>query len=208
MDFSSFLVRDGRAIRPDLHRKRLGGIPDLSDIPKAGQWFPKLTADSVELRPAPPLRTSTVLWIPEDPDPRRHPLRKGPDTAVLGRLRSQARDEGADDAVLHADGYVREAANAALVFFDESGPVQAPESEVLASTTVQGTVEAGLMPAPRRRNITLEEAFTLPALAASALHGWTPVHAWVVQGRGMKAASLSIDAAGLNAALWAQAERI
>ena len=197
----SFLVRDGRAVRPDLHARRFGpGYPDVADIPAEGEWFPRVTAAGIELRPAPPLRTATRLWIPDTPDPRALPQVKGPDLPALGELRRQAQEQGADDAVLHRDSFVVEAANSAIVFFDDGMPVVAPDEWRLDSTTVRATVEAGLILQPRRAQITIEQALALPALCASALHGWTPVICWgdvpAVTASGVP------DAAELNRALW------
>lgn len=219
----SFLVRDGRSIRPDLHRRRFGaGYPDLGPVPPRGSWFPRVTDHGVEWRPAPALRSATVLWLPEESDPRTSPTVKGPDLPALLELRERARGHGADDAVLLAPGAepcVREAATSALVFFSGGVPIMAPRGEILESTTVCATVEAGLLPEPRRREITVDEALTLPAWAASALHGWTPVVGWIRGGthhpaqrrsapHGGAAARGDMDPAALNAALWAQAEEL
>ncbi|MDO5032815.1 aminotransferase class IV [Corynebacterium sp.] len=221
----SFLVRDGRAIRPDLHRARWGsGYPELGPVPETGQWFPRVSASGVEWRPAPPLRTATVLWIGSKEDPRRHPQVKGPDLPALGALRAQAQAHGADDALLHAGGFVREAANAALVFFNGTQPLMAPAEQILESTTVRASVEAGFLPRPLHREISMVEALDLPAFVASALHGWTPVTAWILTGPDGRlhhkaaapthtcgageAAAGAFDAAATNAALWRQAEKL
>lgn len=209
----SFLVREGRAIRPDLHRKRFGdGYPVLGEIPQEGQWFPRITENAVEWRLAPALRTHSTLWVPETVDPREHPLLKGPDLPKLAELRQQARDHGADDAVLYsARGVVNEAANAAIVFKDEKGLVMGPHGSVLLSTTVRATVEAGLIDQPRRVELSVEEASQLPAWCASALHGWTPVTKWLIGGETLAGAEhpalgkQSQSAAELNEQLWQSA---
>lgn len=86
-----------------------------------------MTVGGVVWRPAPRLRTETTLWVPPTPDPRIHPLTKGPDLALLGTLRAEAQSYGADDALLYGEeGVVHEAANAALIFFDEEGPAMGP----------------------------------------------------------------------------------
>ena len=209
MRVDSFLVRDGRAIRPDLHRTRFGaGYPSLDAVPRTGEWFPRITDSGVDVRPAPPLRRTTTLWIPETKDPRTTPHVKGPDLPVLGELRAQAREYGADDALLHTNRHALEAANAALLVFDGSDWVQAPESQTLASTTVTAAVEAGLLPTPRRRAVPLAELKKSPALVASALHGFTPVVAWIHDGQTTPAPAVELDAAALNAALWQYAERV
>lgn len=214
----SFLVREGRAIRPDLHRARFGaGYPALDDAPQHGEWFPRVTVSGVVWRPAPRLRTETTLWVPPTPDPRLHPLTKGPDLALLGTLRAEAQSHGADDALLYGEeGVVHEAANAALVFFDEEGPAMGPANWVLESTTLRATVEAGLMPKPRRAEIRLAEALELQAWCASALHGWTRVTRWIVEGKMVQAAAHTADPANtadpentktgrINARLWESA---
>lgn len=144
----SFLLRDGRVVRPDLHRARFarGALAagadqlELDDFfrhvdrvfagqASNGDWFPKLSWDgrefSCQIRPAPALRSTTTLAVISQSDPRRFPQIKGPDMETLGRQRAAAREVGADDAVVVEGSEIFEAANGALVFFDEEGPFAA-----------------------------------------------------------------------------------
>ncbi|QPK79881.1 hypothetical protein G7Y31_04080 [Corynebacterium lizhenjunii] len=221
----SFLVRDGRVVRPDLHRQRFeaagGTYPDLrGSIPERGEWFPRIsghlagvdavaeaaTGVSVKLRPAPPLRSATRLWIGPEEDPRVVPQVKGPDLGVLAELRARAVALGADDALLHRGGWALEAANAAVMFIDGGEAVLSPQGETLLSTTVVATLEAGLLPRVQRRQVSIAQALRLPAFAASALHGWTPVTHWIgAWGQVVAPRTEAFDAAAVNAALWEQA---
>lgn len=190
----SYLVRDGRVVRRDLHEKRfatsVGESPvdeflavAPSVIPGLGDFFPRIEWHgddifAVTLRPAPPLRETTSLWISPDPDPRRNPAVKGPDLGMLAGLRNRAVESGCDDAVLLSkDGVVLEAANAAVVFWKDDTTVILPAQLVLPSATVAATI-----PLWEAAGITVEKenltTFDLPAWCGSALHGWTPVVEW------------------------------
>lgn len=215
MIVDSLLVRDHRAVGLELHRRRFGaGYPDLARaVPAEGEWFPRISREGgeraeVELRPAPSLRESTVLWVPPESDPRRAPRLKGPDLEALGELRARAREQGADDALLWGARGVYEAANAALVFFDGRECIAGPAARTLESTTVAASVAAGLIPQPRRREISLEQALALPALAASALHGWTPVVGWRLGAEELAAPAWGGEVAELNRRLWERADRV
>lgn len=157
-------------------------------LPRRGLWFPRLEADrsghqlALWLRPAPPLHTSTTLWMPAAPDPRRYPTVKGPDLAVLARLRQQANQTGADDALLYlADGTVLETAHAALLWW--RGPVLClPDQHLptLASVTVGLLVELASQQgvAVRYERCHLAELVALPVWTANALHGLRWVSRW------------------------------
>lgn len=151
-------------------------------IPHEGNWFPRVEAHGTELylrvRPAPPLRTRTTLWIPPTPDPRLVPRTKGPDLPVLGRLREQAQSHGADDAVLwSANGLIVEGANCALVWWERGGLMIPEHPDQLPSVTVAATGK--MLGTLGRRPITLSELQGFPVWAGSALHGWTEVSSWV-----------------------------
>ncbi|APT92853.1 hypothetical protein CPHO_08100 [Corynebacterium phocae] len=202
---TSFAVRDGRAIRPDLHWRRLGLNPRIW-VPEVGNYFPQVrvyrSTAHYRLRPQPPLRTGTALWLAQDP--RNLPHLKGPDFTAQLKLRAQALSHGADDAALVADGFIREAANASLIFFRGDELIQAPESLVVDSVTVRAAVEAGLIPAPRRERVPVGER--LPAVAVSALHGFTPVTSWTDSQK--PAPEPPLDCESINVQLWARAKRL
>jgi branched-subunit amino acid aminotransferase/4-amino-4-deoxychorismate lyase len=203
----SWLLNEGKVRAIDRHEARfihgcnqlMGGPTNKSvrhflaavraALPRRGLWFPRLEADcskhqlTLWLRPAPPLRTSTVLWAPSSPDPRQCPTLKGPDLAVLTNLRKQANETGADDALLHlTDGTVLETAHAALLWW--RGPVLClPDQQlpVLPSVTVELLVELA-----HRQGVTvryecchLAELIELPVWTANALHGLRRVRQWI-----------------------------
>ncbi|MDY3126917.1 MAG: aminotransferase class IV [Corynebacterium sp.] len=225
---TSFAVRDGRAIRPDLHWERLGiaasSILDAEHsllprlfanlwVPPVGNYFPYFSAyhgttavpaTRYLLRPQPPLRTETRLWLCTDE--RSFPHLKGPDMAVQAAARREAWQFGAHDAVFIHDATIREAANAALLFeLPDTGLIQAPASVVVDSVTVRAAIAAGLLLRPQRRTISVAEALDLPAMCASSLHGFTPVTAWVTSAGVISAPTPTINCAELNEALWASA---
>ncbi len=188
----SFLVDDGAVAGLDLHAARFAdscrtlhglAVPDelyasVADlVPGQGRWFPRVELRGenfyLRLRPAPARREATVLWIPPTTDPRTHPTHKGPDNEVLARLRRQALEHGADDALLHDGTHALEGANSALVVRIGGQLVQS-DGDVLASTSVQ------LLGEPvRRAPLPLATIRRHPAWTLSALHGMTPVTGWV-----------------------------
>ena len=188
----SFLVDDGDVAGLELHAARFAascrallGIRVPGEVyaaveklvPGAGRWFPRIECRGgrfyLRVRPAPPRRENTVLWIPEATDPRRHPTHKGPDNEVLARLREQARAHGADDALLHDGTHALEGANSALLLRVNGEWVQS-DGEILSSISVL------LLGEPvRRAPLPLAAIRSHPAYSLSALHGMTPVTGWV-----------------------------
>lgn len=192
----SWLVRDGRVAGLDLHIERfaascralLGTAPPESFLREVrgtcsrarGEWFPKIEAVNrdwrLTMRPAPPRRAATVLWIPEQPDEREHPAHKGPDMAGLLALRSRAKARGADDAVLHRDGAVVEAATATLLFA-RGQTLLCPPGPRLPGVTER--LWARNWPGPvRTEAVSLAEAPGMRCWALSSLHGATEVVGW------------------------------
>src|SRR4051812_34869402 len=80
----------------------------ISSIPRADDWFPRVELrvqhDAAELllrmRPAPERRRSLTLATYRGRDPRTEPWIKGPDLEAMTRLRTEAQQHGADEAVL------------------------------------------------------------------------------------------------------------
>ncbi|MBC3185639.1 aminotransferase class IV [Corynebacterium sp. zg-331] len=192
----SWLVRDGRAAGLELHLERfaascreLTGQPPsasfLDEVRAAcararGEWFPKIEAREgrweLTMRPAPARRATTTLWIPEHPDGRSHPGHKGPDMPALLNLRERARAHGADDAVLHRDGAVVEAATATLLFARGRTLIRPPGPRL---PSVTERLWARSWPGPvRTQAVFLEEAPSLRCWALSSLHGATEVVGW------------------------------
>lgn len=182
----SWLVDDGRVRALAKHRTRfLAGRDDdgffaavTARLPRTGTWFPRVERyddDTLAmwLRPAPPLATTTTLWVPPEPDPRRQPTVKGADLDALAALRATAVDAGADDAVLYAaDGAVLETAHAALVWWRD-GVLCLPENPTLPSVTVALLLEIAERNgvAVARQRCGVDELFCYPLWTVNALHG-------------------------------------
>jgi hypothetical protein len=137
----SWLVTDGTVLALEVHRSRfLGGIngdhPGLdaagfwaaaiAQIPRTGDWFPRVELQLrhgapllvLRLRSAPERTKSVRLATHRGPDPRTSPLIKGPDTAALLRLRTEAQGRGADEAVIvSTEGFVIEGAYSSLLWW-------------------------------------------------------------------------------------------
>lgn len=212
----SYLMREGQVVRWDLHEQRfarsmpIDAYPFLAAVraalPSTGQWFPRIeyygeNHFGLQIRPAPALRTTTSLWLSDMPDPRTQPLIKGPDLEILGRFRALAQDHECDDTLLvSADGTVREAANGAVVFWEDPHTVILPVADVLPSITVQASIplweKAGIK--IRHRKI---RHLDLPAWCGSALHGWTAVESWG-RGSGQITAAPAPPVKPWNQALW------
>jgi branched-subunit amino acid aminotransferase/4-amino-4-deoxychorismate lyase len=135
----SWLVSGGTTLALDLHRQRFfdaanGFIDDLDEfwaasiaaIPRTGDWFPRVEVQLrggaplavFRLRSAPELSRSVRLASHHGADPRTAPRTKGPDTAVLLRIRTEAQAVGADEAVIVSpDGFVVEGAYSAILWW-------------------------------------------------------------------------------------------
>jgi amino-transferase class IV len=80
----------------------------ISRIPRTDDWFPRVELrvqhDAAELllrmRPAPERRRALTLATFRGRDPRTEPWIKGPDLESMTRLRTEAQQHGADEAVL------------------------------------------------------------------------------------------------------------
>lgn len=134
----SYLIKDGRVVGREAHEHRFSlgareaGLDQWDieafllrvrdELPDDGTYFPKIEVGANgalrwQLRHPPALRSTTELYIPTEQDQRVYPRVKGSDYDYLQQLREQARTVGADDALLHRNGKVLEAANAAIMFF-------------------------------------------------------------------------------------------
>lgn len=219
----SYLLCDGRVVGLSDHEARFAeSIPEVDPVeflvavrealPTTGEWFPRVEWGAGELgvtiRPAPSLRDSSMLWLSDLVDPRRVPAIKGPDLKVLTHLRRIAMDYHCDDCLLiDLDGVVLEAANAAVVFWEDPATVILPARRVLPSITVQQT-----LPLWEAAGITVVHRdvrqLNLGAWCGSSLHGWTPVTHWG-RGAGKIKAAPAPPVEGWNKALWAkQSEKV
>lgn len=197
-----WLVEDGRVRAFDLHRARFGdaaaqvGMGDaitddfwaavVEKIPAKGEWFPRVDVLDVSpdaerelafrLRPAPTRTQELKVLIPPYSDPRITPNRKGPDIALLERVREAAGEQYSCDEVLiiNGDGYVIEGATTSLLWWDEE-TLCAPDPELGA---LPGVTSAVILEEARARSVPIElrrvrpeELIEHEAWLVNALHG-------------------------------------
>ena len=203
----SWLVTDGTVLALDLHRSRFLGAIDwalfpaldqegfwdaaIAAIPRTGDWFPRV---ELQLRQGAPLLVFRLRSAPErnrslrvathrGADPRTAPLVKGPDTAALLRVRTEAQARGADEAViLSPDGYVIEGAYSSLLWW-RGAILCAPslELERVDSVTARSvvTLATALGVDVYYESVTPAELDGVELWALSALQGIRIVVAWV-----------------------------
>ena len=203
----SWLVRDGEAFALTLHEERFRngavkrGFDDveldgfwnaaLAQIPKRGEWFPRVELQSragapallFRLREAPELTRSVKLAIHRGADPRIAPTVKGPDLASMSRLRTAVQKRGADEAViLTADGYVAEGTTTALLWW-RGDTLCSPldRFERVDSVTVKSLISlAGALGVDTvSEAVTPEELDGCELWAVNALHGIRMVTEWI-----------------------------
>ena len=210
MAADSWLVEDGRVRAFDLHRTRFGdaaaqvGMGDaitddfwaavVEKIPAKGEWFPRVDVLDVSpdaerelafrLRPAPTRTQELKVLIPPYSDPRITPNRKGPDIALLERVREDAGEQyGCDEVLLiNGDGYVIEGATTSLLWWDEETLcAQDPELGALPGVTSAVILEearARSIPVEFRR-VRPEELFGHELWLVNVLHGIRQVKEFV-----------------------------
>lgn len=163
----------------------------VQEIPRIGTWFPRVdlveTAGRRELRfllrPAPERTRSVAVATHRGRDPRTVPTIKGPDLAAMMRLRSEAQQKGAGEAIIVSpEGYLVEGAYSALAWWrgdvlcfpaddlDRVDSVTARILETLARALGVETV---------REHVTANEIDGLEVWAMSALQGFRIVTSWV-----------------------------
>jgi branched-subunit amino acid aminotransferase/4-amino-4-deoxychorismate lyase len=206
----SWLVVDGRVRAFERHQRRFADAAEqvgvgalvtdefwtsvVETIPESGEWFPRV--DVLEpapdgtpmlafrLRPAPPRTRELRVLIPPYSDPRSTPGRKGPDIAMLERLRTQAREEHDCDEVLllSEDGYVIEGATTSLLWWDDD-TLCAPDPEL---GLLPGVTSAVILDEARTRSIPVEYHRVKPEVLirhevwlVNALHGTRQVKDYV-----------------------------
>ncbi|MHC5795949.1 aminotransferase class IV [Lacisediminihabitans sp. FW035] len=200
----SWLVSDGSTLALDLHRQRFfeaadGLIDDLdrfwsasiAAIPRTGDWFPRVEVQLrsgaalavLRLRTAPELTRSVRLATHHGADPRSAPRTKGPDTAVLLRIRTEAQAAGADEAViLSPDGFVIECAYSAILWW-RGDVLCAPSAELdrVDSVTARSTITlaTALGIEVYYESVVPAELDGCEIWALSALHGIRIVTEWI-----------------------------
>ena len=203
----SWLVVDGAVRGLDLHRTRfMTSIPrgryrqldpgafwdaSIAAIPREGSWFPRVELRTQLLRPqlllrlreAPELKRSIVLRTHEGRDPRTAPRFKGPDLEAMTRLRTDAQQHGADEAVLLSPGgFVAEGSTTCLAWWrGDALCVPSPDIERIDGVTVRSvlTLAAALGIDVLHESVTPAELDGLEVWALNALHGIRIVTSWV-----------------------------
>ena len=200
----SWLVTGGSTLALDLHRQRFfdvaGALIDDLDrfwstsiavIPRTGDWFPRVEVQSrggaalavFRLRTAPALTRSVRLASHRGADPRTSPRTKGPDTAALLRIRTEARAVGADEAVIISpDGFVVEGAYSGILWW-RGDTLCAPSLDL---DRVQSVTARSVIALATALGIEVHYESIVPAelenaeiWALSALHGIRIVTAWI-----------------------------
>ncbi len=171
------------ADRAELQRFRAAASAAL---PGRGRWFPRveLTAEglALRLRRAPQPGREALVIVAAPGDPRRHPLRKGPDLELLAGLRAQAREHGADELLLcDAQGALIEGALSSLLWWEGDALCTTPDEHALP-----GVTRALLLDIARRRGVEVRmrapraaELAGLETWLTSALHGIRVVSGWL-----------------------------
>ena len=200
----SWLVTEGTVLALDLHRQRFFGVANgliddldrfwstsIAAIPRTGDWFPRVELQLrggaplavFRLRGAPELSRSVRLASHLGADPRTAPCIKGPDTAALLRIRSEAQANGAGEAViLSADGFVVEGAYSAIFWW--RGDVlcaPSPELDRVGSVTARSVIAlaTALGTEVHFESIVPAELDGCEIWAVSSLHGIRIVTAWL-----------------------------
>lgn len=201
----SWLVLDGSVRSLDRHVERftrscleLGVTADeldsfwretISALPRTGAWFPRveLAGDPpslrLRLRPAPARGEHVRVWVPDAPDHRSSPARKGPDLEALIRLRAEAESHGAQEALLRtADGIVVEAATSSVLWWEDDVLCSPPDTvPVLPGTTAalvrDLAVARGIRTVRRARRV--DELAGREVWLLNALHGIRLVTGWI-----------------------------
>jgi branched-subunit amino acid aminotransferase/4-amino-4-deoxychorismate lyase len=202
----SWLVTDGSVLAIELHRTRfldsilLRGfeLPDaerfwdaaIASLPREGDWFPRVELHSrggapllmFRLRSAPERHRSVVLATHPGGDPRTAPGVKGPDLDTMLRIRTQAQQRGAGEAVILSEGFITEGAYSALLWW-RGKFLCAPALEFERVDSVTARSVLGLATALGvdiyYEAVTPSELDGLEVWALSALHGIRIVTSWV-----------------------------
>ena len=181
---------NGRTNGLHLHLERFarsaGPLPDgfvdkLMPLLRDGELFPRIALSQglllLDVRPAPPPRSSTTLTYTQAPDPRTQPEVKGPDFAAFHAYRSRYQVEGTDDTVIvDKHGSMLETTTGALVMWD-GDTLCVPDGVWLPSVTLHQVAARAERLGMRfeRRRLHPELAAERPLWFLNSLHGISPV---------------------------------
>lgn len=203
----SWLVVDGTVRALELHRTRfMTSIPrgryrqldpgafwdaSIAAIPRTGSWFPRVELRTQLLRPqlllrlreAPELKRSIVLATHTGRDPRKAPRFKGPDLEAMTRLRTEAQDRGADEAVLLSpDGFVAEGSTTCLAWWrGDALCLPAADIERIDGVTLRSVVALATAMGIDilHESVAPHDLDGLEVWALNALHGIRIVTSWI-----------------------------
>jgi len=167
----------------------------IASIPRDGDWFPRVELrvqhDAAELllrmRPAPARHRSLTLATFRGRDPRTEPWIKGPDLEAMTRLRTEAQQHGADEAVLldatgGRPGVVAEGSTTALAWWTgEALCVPSIELPRVDSVTLRSVLALAAATGVDvlHDDVTPEALEGTEVWALNALHGIRIVTGWV-----------------------------
>lgn len=201
----SWLVVEGAVRGLDLHRDRfLSSIATLEvpvdahafwdaaieAIPRTGDWFPRVELREqlgapqliARMRDAPERRRSVMLSTHSGRDPRTQPAIKGPDLSAMLRLRTEAQERGADEAVIVSDsGLIVEGSTTSLCWW-RGGTLCVPDAGL---TRVDGVTMRTVLALATALGIPISDERATPSdldglevWALNALHGIRIVTSW------------------------------
>jgi len=204
----SFLVSEGQVRSLHLHIDRFNrGIeakcPELlpqldafyskawQALPRTGRLFPRLEVRTVNntptlslvIRPAPEQQGPVTLWTYPEPDPRLDLSVKGPELELGAKIRAEANDKGADEAILLTqDGEISEGSLSSLVWW-RGDLLCAPGNEIpwLESVTRTEifTIALSMNIKTRYEHVTPFDLIGLEVWLLSSLQGIRPVTKWL-----------------------------
>ena len=157
-------------------------------VPRTGNQFPRLEIQTdlslkVQIRPAPEITQTVILWTYPEPDPRADLSVKGPELELGAKLRQQAQQQGADEAILlNLEGFISEGSLSSLVWWEE-GTLVAPSDEIpwLESITRTDVFEIAEQLGIKTQfaNRTPEDLINKEVWLLSSLQGIRTVTNWV-----------------------------
>lgn len=183
--------RHGRSHEVDALDRDAFWDASIAIIPRTDEWFPRVELrvqhDAAELllrmRPSPARRRSLTLATFRGRDPRTEPWIKGPDLEAMTRLRTEAQQHGADEAVLLSGaGFVAEGSTTCLAWW-VGDALCVPSLELPRIDSV--TLRSALALAAATGVDVLHDSVTPESLegcevwALNALHGIRIVTGWV-----------------------------